>query len=260
MQKGEIYIVSTGMGNIEYITPNALEALKKADLIVGYNKYIKDIAPIIQGKEVYSTGMTHEVDRCKYAVKEAVFGKKIALISNGDANVYGMAGLVLEIIEANNLWDSLEIEITPGITSMLAAASKSGAPVMSDFAVISLSTLLTRIELIELRLKNTLEADFVIGLYNPLSHTRKEPYQKFLNLLKKYRKGEIPVVLAQNLGREAEKIMLKTVAELLEIQANLDIINMSTILIIGNSTTKFVNSEKYILTQRGYQQNYDYNL
>ena len=178
MSKGEIYIISTGSGNIQQITGNAMEFLKKADLIVGYSKYIKDIASAIEGKEVYSTGMTHEVDRCKYAIKQALTSKKVALISNGDANIYGMAGLVLEIIEANNLWDKLEIVIEPGITSLLTAAAKAGAPIMQDFAVVSLSNLLTSLDLIEKRLKNALEADFVLGLYNPLSHSRKEPFLK----------------------------------------------------------------------------------
>lgn len=260
MTKGEIYIVSTGMGTVQHLTHNALEALKNADLIVGYNKYIKDIAPIIEGKEIYQTGMTHEVERCKYAIKQALDSKKVALISNGDANIYGMAGLVLEIIEENNLWDKLEVVIEPGITTLLAAAAKSGAPIMTDFAVISLSNLLTPMELIELRLKNALEANFILGLYNPLSHSRKEPYQKFLALLKEYRKAETPVILAQNLGRSNEKIMIKSVEELLNLGEDLDVVNMSTMLIVGNSSTKLINSGKNVLTQRGYQQNYDYKL
>ena len=142
MSKGEIYIISTGTGNVQQLTGNACELLGKADLIVGYTKYIKDIESLIKDKEVYSTGMTHEVDRCKYAVEQALTSKKVALISNGDANVYGMAGLVLEIIEANNLWDKLEVIIEPGITSILTAAAKAGAPIMHDFAVVSLSNLL----------------------------------------------------------------------------------------------------------------------
>ena len=260
MSKGEIYIISTGSGNIQQITGNAMEFLKKADLIVGYSKYIKDIASAIEGKEVYSTGMTHEVDRCKYAIKQALTSKKVALISNGDANIYGMAGLVLEIIEANNLWDKLEIVIEPGITSLLTAAAKAGAPIMQDFAVVSLSNLLTSLDLIEKRLKNALEADFVLGLYNPLSHSRKEPFLKFLEILKDRRKEETPVVIAQNLGRENEKIYIKTVKDLLDFEGDGKLINMSTILIIGNSSTKLVNSGKNVITCRGYQQNYDYIL
>ena len=259
MQKGEIYIISTGAGP-GYITPNAFAALEKADLIAGYTKYLKDIASLIENKETYSTGMTQEAERCKYAVKQALTGKKVALISNGDVNVYGIAGLLLEIVEENNLWDALDITIEPGITSILAAAAKTGAPVVSDFAVISLSTLLTPLDLIELRLKNALEADFVVGIYNPLSHTRNQPYLKFLENLKKYRKETAPVVIAQNIGRETEKIYIKTVKEMLEIGDNLDMVNMSTILIVGNSTTKTINSGKKLVTQRGYQKNYDYKI
>ncbi|HBH18867.1 MAG TPA: precorrin-3B C(17)-methyltransferase, partial [Cyanobacteria bacterium UBA9579] len=231
-----------------------------ADLIVGYTKYIKDIESLIKDKEVYSTGMTHEVDRCKYAVGQALTSKKVALISNGDANVYGMAGLVLEIIEANNLWDKLEVIIEPGITSILTAAAKAGAPIMHDFAVISLSNLLTPMELIEKRLQNALSADFVLGLYNPLSHSRKEPYFKFLEILQQHRNGDTPVVIAQNLGRDNEAIHIKTVKDLLELKDDMTMINMSTILIIGSSATRLANSGKKVITRRGYQQNYDYQL
>lgn len=260
MQKGEIYLVSTGAGGIEQITQNAILALDKAELIVGYTKYIKDIEPLLQNKEVYTTGMTHEVERCKYAIKQALNLKKVALISNGDVNVYGMAGLLLEIVEANNLWSQLEIVIEPGITTLLATAAKTGAPIMSDFAVVSLSNLLNPIELIRKRLINALDADFVLGIYNPLSHSRKEPYQMFLEILPQYRNIHNPVVIAQNIGRDTEKIWIKTVADLLNIRTDKDLINMSTILIIGNTTTKLVNSGKMLITQRGYQTAYDYSL
>lgn len=260
MSKGEIYIISTGCGNPSYLTQNASELLKKSNLIIGYNKYIKDIKEVIQGKEVFSTGMTHEVDRCKYAIKEALAFKKVGLISNGDANVYGMAGLVLEIIEDNNLWDKLDIFIEPGITSFLAAASKAGAPVMNDFAIVSLSNLLTPIEKIKKRIQNALEADFVLGLYNPLSHSRTEPYLMFLENLKKYCDKSVPVVIAQNLGRENEKIIISSASELIKESVNIELINMSTVLIIGNSNTTYVNSGKNVVTRRGYQKNYDYSL
>ena len=256
----QIYIVSTGMGKGNYMTANAVELLKKADLIVGYTKYIDDIKDLISGKEIYATGMMEEVARCKYVLEQALSHKKVALISNGDANVYGMAGLLMEIIEENNLWDTVEVTIEPGITSMLLAASKAGAPIMGDFAVISLSNMLTPIELIEKRLKNALEGDFVVGLYNPLSHTRKEPYSMYLKLLEKHRPLETPVVIAQNLGRDNEKVLLTNVKELLAIKADINVINMSTILIIGNSFTKFVDSGKKVITQRGYQNNYNYAL
>jgi precorrin-3B C17-methyltransferase len=260
MKKGEIYVVSTGMGNTGSLTGNALELLNKADMVVGYTKYISNISGLIQGKEIYATGMTHEVERCKYAIKQALEFKKVALISNGDVNVYGMAGLVLEIMEENNLWDSLDFVIEPGITSFLAAASKAGAPVMTDFAIISLSNLLTPIELIEKRIKNAMEADFVIGLYNPLSHSRQEPYEMFLKILEELKNPENPIITARDLGRKNELIKLITVKDLIEININIDKINMSTVLIIGNSSTKFINKGKNIVTQRGYQKNYEYKF
>jgi precorrin-3B C17-methyltransferase len=260
MKKGEIYIVSTGVGEKEHMTFNALTMLQKADIIVGYKKYIEDIKPLIEGKLSYSSGMTQEVDRCKYAIEKALEKNKVALISNGDVNVYGMAGLVLEIIDANKLWDKLEIVIEPGITTFLAAAAKVGAPVMNDFAVISLSNLLTPVELIQKRLKNALEADFVLGIYNPLSKTRKEPYIMFLELLQKTINSQIPVTIAQNLGREDEKIIICTVAKLINAGDDMEMVNMSSVLIIGNSTSRIVNNGKSIITRRGYQQVYEYSL
>ena len=260
MSKGAIYILSTGTGDPGQLTRNVVDYLQKADLIVSYTKYLKDIESVVKGKEVYSTGMTHEVERCKYAIEQALQSKKVALISNGDANVYGMAGLVLEIIEENNLWDKLEVIIEPGITSFLAAAAKAGGAVMNDFAIISLSNLLTPDDKIEKRLHAAFEADFVVGIYNPLSHSRKEPYFMFLDTLKKHKKAEIPVVIAQNIGRKEEQIWVKTVGDLLELKDNMDMINMSTVLIIGNSNTKTVNCGKNVVTKRGYQQNYEYEI
>lgn len=259
MTKGEIYILSTGTGDPGQLTQNVVKYLQSSDLIVSYTKYIKDIETVIPGKEVYSTGMTHEVERCKFAVEQALTGKKIALISNGDANVYGMAGLALEIIEENNLWDKLEVVVEPGITSFLAAASKVGGAVMNDFAIISLSNLLTPEEKIEKRIKAAFSADFVVGIYNPLSHSRKEPYLMFLENLKSL-PLETPVVIAQNVGRDNEKFYIKTVKDLLELKDDMDMINMSTVLIIGNSNTCIMNSGKNVVTKRGYQQSYDYKI
>lgn len=260
MQKGEIYIVSTGTGNLGQLTSNALKALEKSELIVGYKKYIEDIFELIQNKEIQASGMKQEVDRCKYVIEEALKLKKVALICNGDANIYGLAGLVLEIIEQNQLWDKLDIHIEPGITSLLSAASKIGAPITNDFAVVSLSNLLTPLESIKLRLTKALEGDFVLGIYNPLSFSRNEPYLNFLEILKQHKTEQTPVIIAQNLGRSDEKILIKTVKDLLEIKDNLEVVNMSSMLIIGNSSTKTVNSGKNIVTLRGYQQNYDYSL
>lgn len=260
MRKGEIYIVSTGIGEKDHLTYNALALLQKADLIVGYQKYIDDIKPLIEKKIIYSTGMTQEVDRCKYAIQKALDKTKVALISNGDVNVYGMAGLILEIIDSNKLWDKLDIVIEPGITTLLAAAAKTGAPIMNDFAVISLSNLLTPLELIQKRISKALESDFVIGIYNPLSKTRQEPYITFLEMLKKYSSPSIPVIIAQNLGRKSEQIAIKTVADLINSGVDTEMINMSSILIIGNSTTKIVNDGNYVITSRGYQQVYEYSL
>lgn len=260
MQKGEVYIVSTGMGNLGQLTPNALDVLKSVDLVVGYKKYIEELAEIIEVKDSFSNAMTQEVDRCKLAVKEALIPKKVAVVSNGDANVFGMAGLVLEIINENDLWDKLEVSVEPGISTMFATAAKAGAPIMNDFAVVSLSNRLTPLEQIEIRLRLALEADFVLGIYNPLSKTRKEPFHKFIETLSITRKDDTPIVIAKNVGRDIEDINITTVGELLRVENYDDVIDMSTFLLVGNSQTKIAKSGKHIITPRGYEKNYDYNL
>lgn len=184
-------------------------------------------------------------------------GKTTCIISNGDTNVFGMATLVVELINEENLWDEIELLSIPGVTSFLAAASKAGAPVSSDFAIISLSDRLTDIELINKRVEAALSCDFVIGIYNPKSKKRIKPYQNFLKRLSEV--DERVVIIAQNVGRdEKECITITDTSDLIKQDINHKSVGMNTLIIVGNSTTKLTKNG-LAFTPRGYLDKYDIN-
>jgi precorrin-3B C17-methyltransferase len=187
--------------------------------------------------------MGREVERARVAVKEALENKRVVVISSGDAGVYGMAGVVLEVAALENA--EVSIEIVPGVTAATAAASKLGAPLVGDFAVISLSDLLTPWSTIEKRLEAAAEADFVIVLYNPRSPGRKEPLAKAHEILLRYKSAETPVGIVRCAGREGEEIVITTLKAMVEAE-----IDMVTTVIVGNSTTRVVNGR--MVTPRGY--------
>ena len=250
-----LYIVSSGAGGTHYITPEAKAALDECEVVVSYTKYAKELNELLKEKEVYTSGMTHEIKRCNQAIEFAKSGKTTCIISNGDANVFGMATLIVELIDEKGLWDEIELISLPGVTSFLAAAAKAGAPVSHDFAIISLSDRLTEIDLIDKRIKSALECDFVIGIYNPKSKKRIKPYQNFLARLNEY--GEKIVIIAQNVGRdEKEDITITTSTELIEQDIRHEKVGMNTIIIVCNSTTR-LTSNGLVLTPRGYLNKYD---
>jgi precorrin-3B C17-methyltransferase len=187
--------------------------------------------------------MGREVERAQIAVAEALENKKVAVVSSGDAGVYGMAGVVLEVAALEKA--DVPIEVVPGVTAATAAASKLGAPLVSDFAVISLSDLLTPWELIEKRLNAAAAADFVIVLYNPQSHMRTEPLAKAYKILLKYRRPDTPVGVVRQAGRSGEATSITTLEGLLESE-----VDMATTIVVGNSTTRIVNHR--MVTPRGY--------
>jgi len=232
----------------------AKEIIEKSDVVVGYTKYIKDLKDMLEGKERHSTGMTAEIERVDIAIQKALEGKKVSLISNGDVNVFGLATLLVEIIEARGLWDKLDVVSIPGVTSFFAAASLCGAPISQDFAVISLSDRLTPLESIEKRIKAAFEADFVVGIYNPLSKSRKIPYEIFLRYLSAINQ-KTPVCVATDIGREDENVRLMDAATLVLMGVETKEIDMSTVILVGNSSSRFISNGK-ILTPRGYLDKY----
>jgi precorrin-3B C17-methyltransferase len=226
------------------MTPEARKAIEDADVVIGYKTYIELIQNIVKpGIEVISGTMGREVDRAKTAVAKALEDKTVVVVSSGDPGVYGMAGVVLETAAFEKA--DVPIEIIPGVTAATVAASKLGAPLVTDFAVISLSDLLTPWNLIEKRLKAAAEADFVIVLYNPQSLGRKKPLAKAYDILLKYRNPSTPVGIVKQAGRNGEETTLASLKELI-----LKDVDMATTIIVGNSTTRIVNSQ--MVTPRGY--------
>jgi precorrin-3B C17-methyltransferase len=242
--RGRISVVGIGPGALEHMTPKARQTIESAEVIIGYKTYVKLIQSIIKRDvEVVSGGMGQEVERARTAVAKALANKSVAVISSGDAGVYGMAGVVLEITELEKA--NIPIEVVPGVTSATAAASKLGAPIVSDFAVISLSDLLMPWGQIEKRLEVAAEADFVIILYNPRSQGRKEPLAKAYQILLKYRSPNTPVGIVKKVGRDGEQAVITTLKEMLAYE-----VDMVTTIIVGNSTTRIVNQR--MVTPRGY--------
>lgn len=226
------------------MTPKARQAIENADVIIGYTTYMKLIQSLIKpGAEITKGTMGREVERAKEAVKKAQENKNVAVISSGDAGVYGMAGVVLEAIALES--SNIPIEIIPGITAATTAASKLGAPLVSDFAIISLSDLLTPLELIKKRLHAAAKADFAIVLYNPQSIGRKQPLVLAHEILLKYKSPITPVGIVRQAGRVGEETTITTLKDLL----NADI-DMVTTIVIGASTTKVINGK--MITPRGY--------
>ena len=238
----QLYIVGIGPGKKEGMTLEAAEALRRSDCIVGYHVYTQLVQADYPEKEYYTTPMTKEVDRCREALALADKGKIVSLICSGDAGVYGMSGLVLQLHEE---YPDVEVQVVAGVTAALAGAAVLGAPLIHDFALISLSDLLTPWEKIEKRLTLAAEADFSIVLYNPSSKKRHDYLQKACDLILKYQSPETVCGLVENIGREGERAKVLTLAELRE-----ENVNMFTTVFIGNSQTQNIGGK--MVTPRGY--------
>lgn len=241
MNKGKIYVVGIGPGNMEDISIRAYNTLKNVDIIAGYITYVDLVKDEFSEKEFYVSGMKKEIDRCEKVLELAKEGKKVALISSGDAGIYGMAGIMIEVA----LGSGIEVEIIPGITSSIAGASLVGAPLMHDQAIISLSDLLTDWDVITKRIDRASDGDFVISLYNPKSKGRTEQIVEAREIMLKYKAATTPVALLRHVGREDENYTLTTLEDMLNHE-----IDMFTVVIVGNSKT-YVKDEKMI-TPRGY--------
>ena len=239
-----ITVIGIGPGNILDMTERAKMAIAQAEVVVGYNTYIKLIETLISDKQVIGTGMMQEIERCKAAV-EAALNKDVVVVSSGDAGVYGMAGLVLEMILNLPKEKRPQFEVISGVSAVNAAASILGAPLMHDFAVISLSDLLTPWDLITKRVEYAAEADFVIALYNPKSHKRIENIDEVKRIVLKYRRENTPVGIVTGASRENESKIISTLGKFTD-----EDINMFSLVIIGNSQTYV--KENYMITPRGY--------
>ncbi len=236
---GKLYVIGMGPGGLDHMSKRALDCIEESDVIVGYNKYIEFLQPILGDKKIHQTGMTKEIDRCTEALRLSK-DHIVALISTGDAGVYGMAGLALE------LRTDEEIEIIPGITAACSAASVLGAPLMHDHCNISLSDLLTPYDLIQKRIKNAAEADFVISLYNPRSKGRPHYLMESIEIIRQYRDKDTPVGIVRNALRDDQSSILTTLEDFDDSK-----VDMMSIVIIGNSTSYI--KDGLFITKRGYQ-------
>lgn len=239
----KIYVIGIGPGSYEHMSIKAVNAMNECDVIVGYTVYIDLVKEHFSGKEMLSTPMTQEHKRCVLAFEEAQKGKTVAMICSGDAGVYGMSGLMLSVGED---YPQIEVEVIPGITAAMAGGAVLGAPLIHDFAVISLSDLLTPWEKIEKRLHGAAMSDFVIVLYNPSSKKRHDYLKKACTIVLQYADENQVCGIVSHIGREKEEMQIMTLKELQDRS-----VDMFTTVFIGNSQTKVIHGK--MVTPRGYQ-------
>lgn len=238
-----IYVIGIGPGCRDLMTQEAISAMEDAEVIVGYKTYIKLVEDFVKDKEVVQNGMRKEVDRCQDAIDIAKTGKKVAVISSGDAGIYGMAGLILELITKQEL--DIPVKVVPGVTASIGAAAVLGAPIIHDFCHISLSDLLTPWEVIEKRLRLAAEADFVICLYNPRSKGRSEHLANAFKIMGEFKDGSTPVGIVKDVGREDQEKFICTFDTM-----DFERVDMTTMVIIGNKST-YIHDD-LMITPRGY--------
>lgn len=237
----KLYVVGIGPGSADDMTLRAMKALKDAQIIAGYGVYVDLIRPLFPDKEYIVTPMRKEAERCRMAIEAALSGKTVAMISSGDAGVYGMAGLLCEM--AAGL--TIDIEVIPGVTAALSGASVLGAPLGHDFAVISLSDLLTPWEKIEARLSLAAQADLCIALYNPSSIKRADHLRRACDILLAFLSPDTVCGAVRNISREGQSMRLMTLSALRDYKAD-----MFTTVFIGNSQTRVIDGR--MITPRGY--------
>ena len=240
---GKLYVVGIGPGNYEQMTIEAVKVLERCQIIVGYTVYVELVKEYFQQAKYLTTPMRQEVQRCHLAFEEAEKGNDVAMICSGDSGIYGMAGLIYEVGEA---FPKIPIKIIPGITAASAGAAALGAPLMHDFAMISLSDLLTKWEMIERRLEAAASADLSVCIYNPSSKKRKDYLQRACDILLKHKNEQTVCACIRNIGREEESMQYMTLAQLRERQ-----VDMFTTVFIGNTQTKLVSGK--MVTPRGYK-------
>lgn len=241
--KNKIYIVGMGPGSEDMMTTQAVRALEESDVIIGYSVYINLLGERFKNKELLSTPMRREEQRCRLCFEEAKKDKQVSLICSGDAGIYGMASLMYEI---GKEYPHTELIVVPGITAASSGAAVLGAPLNHDFCIISLSDLLTPWDVIEKRLMAAAKGDFAIALYNPSSHKRKDYLMRACDILLRDMEEERACGYVENIGREGTRAVTCTLKELRETK-----VNMFTTVFIGNSQSKIMDGK--LITRRGYQ-------
>ena len=239
----KVFVVGFGPGDREHMTKQAGKAMEAADVLCGFTTYLDLLRPLFPDKETYSTPMTKELERCRWALETADSGKTVALLCSGDAGVYGMAGPLLELAEQ---YPTVDVEIIPGVTAALSGAALLGAPLMNDFCVVSLSDLLTPWPEIENRLRCAAQGGFALCLYNPGSRRRTDHLCRACDILLQNLPPETVCGWVRNVGREGENRGFLTLGELREFSAD-----MYTTVFVGTRSTRMIQGR--MVTPRGYE-------
>jgi precorrin-3B C17-methyltransferase len=240
-------VIGIGPGDPGHLAPRARQVLAEAEVLAGYRTYLGLLEDdLTEGKEIISTGMTSEIERCRQAIEAARSGLQVAVVCSGDPGIYAMAGLIFELLEQEGLLTELEVQVVPGIPAFSAAAALLGAPLMHDFASISLSDLLTPWEVIEGRLQAAASGDFVLVLYNPRSTKRHWQLEEARRILLQYRSEQTPVGVVRNAGRQDQSVSLTSLLRL-----DPDTVDMLCTVIVGNSQTRVLGGDRMV-TPRGY--------
>ncbi len=244
----KLYVVGLGPGGAEYMTEEARAALARADVLVGYTVYLDLVRDMFPDKEIFTTPMRQEIERCRRALEIASGGKTVAMLSSGDAGVYGMAGLILEM---SGEFPEVEIEVVAGVTAALSGAAVLGAPLMHDFCVISLSDLLTPWETIKRRLRCAAEGDFAVCIYNPCSKKRRDHLRRACDILLAVKSPDTVSGWVRNIGREGQEMKILTLGELRNEE-----LDMFTTVFVGSSKTRRIGGR--MVTPRGYENKEQY--
>ncbi len=253
--QGSLTIVGLGPGRREHMTPRALKVIAGSEYVIGNALYLDPLEPLLTGKKVIRSSMGKEVERAKQAI-ELAQSHAVAIVSGGDAGVYGMASIVLEVLEHSGT--HIDVEVIPGITAANAAASRAGSPLSGDFAVISLSDLLTPLEVIEQRLDAVFSVGIPVVLYNPKSRGRPHNFALAIKHARRYLGAETPIAIVRNALRDGEEVIITTLADVENVENAVD---MHTTVIIGGKESRIWRmgkDVKGIITPRGYHHKYVY--
>jgi len=253
MNSGKLYVVGVGPGHHDHMTFRAKQVIEESQIIVGYETYVSLVEDLISGKEVYRYPMTQEVDRANQAIDFAEKGGIVSLVSSGDPGIYGMVGLIYEIL-AEKGWkkgNGIDVECVPGVSSLNSCSALIGSPLMTDFAVVSMSDLLVPWEIIVKRVEAAALGDFVTVVYNPSSKKRIHQLKDARNIFLKYRNPETPVAIVKGAFRDSQSIVLTNLEKMLDYP---DMMGMITTIIIGNSSS--YNYDDMMINPRGYRSKY----
>jgi precorrin-3B C17-methyltransferase len=252
-KRGKLYVVGVGPGHHDHMTYRAKQVIEESEVIVGYETYVGLVEDLIKGKEVYRYAMTQEVDRANQAIEFSEKGRIVSLVSSGDPGIYGMVGLIYEIL-AEKGWNKdsgIYVECVPGVSSLNSCAALVGSPLMTDFAVVSMSDLLVPWEMIVKRVEAAALGDYVTVIYNPASKKRVHQLKDTREIFLKHRSAETPVAIIKGAYRETQQVVITTLDKMLEHQ---DMLGMITTVIVGNSST--YNYKGMMINPRGYTSKY----